>query len=77
MVYDPPLRTGDIVWVDLEDLHTRRSYVAMLVRITPGEGAWLQAWPGKDTSAALARCYHATEAQKAKYFLNLLQHGGE
>ena len=77
---DPPLRVGDIVYVDVADVYPERggaewNFVARIHRITPTEGVDLDVVGGNSKSVALERCFHATEAQKAEYFKLVLQFG--
>jgi hypothetical protein len=77
---DPPIKVGDIVYVDVADVYHSRggeewNFVAMIKRITPAEGVDLDACGGNMKSVALERCFHATEKQKAEYFKLVLQFG--
>ena len=77
---DPPLRVGDIVYVDVADVYHDKggaewNFVAKIHRITPAEGVDLAVVGGNLKSVALERCFHATEAQKAEYFKLVLQFG--
>jgi len=80
-VDDPPLKIGDIVYVDVSDVYAHRgdgkdwNFVAKIHRITPTEGVDLDVVGGNIRSVALERCFHATEAQKAEYFLLVLKYG--
>lgn len=80
MVDDPPIRVGDIVYVDVADVYGNRggaewNFAAMVIKITPTEGVDLDASGGNLKSVALERCTHATEKQKAEYFKLVLKYG--
>ena len=79
---DPPIRVGDVVYVDVADVHAHRgngadwNFVAKIMRITPAEGVDLEVPNGGMRSVALERCFHATDKQKAEHFKLVLRYGG-
>ena len=77
---DPPIRVGDIVYVDVADVYPERggaewNFVAKVHKMTATEGVDLDVAGGNMKSVALERCYHATEKQKAEYFKLVLKYG--
>ena len=70
---DPPIRVGDIVFVDLADISSAISFVGKIFALTAGEGAAVGKGPNVIKSVALDRCHHATQAQKREYFKRMLK----
>jgi hypothetical protein len=75
MTLDPPIKVGDVVFVDLADIIPDISFVGKIFALTAGEGAAVEKGPDVIKSVALDRCHHASQGQKREYFKKILKDG--
>jgi hypothetical protein len=72
---DPPIKVGDVVFVDCSLMKARPSYVGKVDRFIHSEEVGVLIDNNQWKNATLENVFHATQAQKREYFKRILKDG--